>query len=114
MSPMNDHGVEPRTLELFRRPAEHLGLPSAPEEGRIARVGRVRLPLTLTARPWVTLYRYPDGRLVGVVRLPVDGHFRSTLVSPARLYRYARRSGLGRLEEDLDRLRAHALGGGSA
>lgn len=111
---MNHHGVDPRTLELFRRPADHLEHPSAPDVGRIARVGRVRLPLTLTVRPWVTLYRYPDGRLVGVVRLPVDGHLRTTLVDPARLYRYARRSGLRRLTEDLDRLQAHALGGEGA
>ncbi len=104
------HGVNPRTLEPSFDSDEHPRCPPAPAGGGIARLGRVRLPLTLTARPWVTLYRYPDGRCVGVVRLPVDGRFRRTLVPLATLYRYARRSGLGGLVRDLDRLGAHAPG----
>lgn len=35
----------------------------------VRRLGRVRLPLAGAYRPWATLYRFPDGRTLVLVRL---------------------------------------------
>ncbi|MGI0054007.1 MAG: hypothetical protein ACRECR_07135 [Thermoplasmata archaeon] len=74
-------------------------------------MGRVRVPLTLPCQPWATLYRMPDGRLLAVLRLLRDGVPGPTVISTATLRRYARRSGLKRLESELERLVDHALRG---
>jgi hypothetical protein len=34
----------------------------APGRSAPRRIGRLRLPITLTARPWATLYEMADGR----------------------------------------------------
>jgi len=77
---------------------------------RVRRIGRTRLPLTLTHRPWATLYRFPDGRLLWSVRLwEVDGPVRR-LFPTGMLLAYARLNRLGFLEAELDRL-TRAAGG---
>ncbi len=36
---------------------------------RVRAIGRLRLPIAGPYRPWATLYRFPDGRLLWLVRL---------------------------------------------
>lgn len=77
------------------------------------RLGRVRVPLTLTVRPWATLYELPDGRRLYCLRLWQDGAPRRRCVPPATLRRYAVQSGLSALRAELRALeRSEAAGHG--
>lgn len=75
---------------------------------RIERIGRVRVPLTLTHRPWATLYRDTRGAETWLVRLPDGGRPRVVAVSTERLLAYAAVCGLRRLEADVELLRRAA------
>jgi len=68
----------------------------------------VRLPIAGPYRPRARLYRYPDGRLVWLVRLWEHDRAVPHVVSTATLREFARRSGLARLRADLDALEERA------
>jgi hypothetical protein len=74
----------------------------APSPGRVRRLGRLRLPLSLRQRPWATAYRLPDGRTIWCVRLCRNGEVVRSVVSTATLRAYARRSGLVGLADAVD------------
>ena len=74
----------------------------------LSRVARVQVPLTLTVRPWATLYRLPDGARIWCLRLPSGGEVRSRCVRTGTLLRYARSSGLVELEDELAEALARA------
>ena len=73
------------------------------------RVGEVRLPVAGPYRPRARLYRYPDGRLLWLVRLWEFDRAVPHLVPTHVLREFARRNGLARLgteiEDLLDRAR---------
>jgi hypothetical protein len=75
--------------------------PNSPSERRAVPRARVRVPLTLTVRPWATLYVLPDGRRWWCLRLRENGTVRTRCVSTDRLRSYARRNGLAQLEREL-------------
>lgn len=79
-----------------------------PEAARVDRVGRVRVPLTLTHRPWATLYRGPAGDEIWTLRLSDGGRPKVVCVTTERLLRYAVVSGLAQLWRDIERLRGSA------
>jgi hypothetical protein len=68
----------------------------------VRRIARVRVPITLTVRPWATLYRLPDGRRLWCLRLWEGEAPRRRCVSTERLRAYARASGLPGLERELE------------
>jgi hypothetical protein len=76
---------------------------TAPFEGRVRRVARVRVPLSLTCRPWANAYRLPNGTTVWCLRLWQDGHLERVVVSTASLRAYAVRSGLRTLAAAIER-----------
>ena len=80
---------------------------------RVRRIGRLRLPVTLTCQPWATLYRLPDGRLVFCVRLWGTGGPVTRVLPLATVRAYARRSRLDALAREIDDLlaRSSARGG---
>jgi hypothetical protein len=68
------------------------------------RIGRLRLPIAGPYRPWATLYRLPDGRLLWTVRLWDDGR-PVRHAYPTRVIRaFARANGLRALAEEVERL----------
>lgn len=73
------------------------------------KVGELRLPLAGPYRPRARLYRYPDGRLLWLVRLWEYDHAVPHLVSTAALREFARRNGLPRLRAEMDALLDRAL-----
>ncbi|HYB63270.1 MAG TPA: hypothetical protein VEE86_02465 [Thermoplasmata archaeon] len=76
------------------------------------KVGELRLPIAGPYRPRARLYRYPDGRLLWLVRLWESDRAVPHLVPTAVLHEFARRNGLVRLRVEIDELleRAGALG----
>ncbi len=74
---------------------------AASKAARVTRLARLRVPVTLTARPWATLYRLPDGRRLWCLRLWDGNAPRRRCVTTARLLEYARASGLRELERAL-------------
>lgn len=74
----------------------------------VRRVGRLRLPLAGPYRPWATLYRFPDGRTLWVVRLwDVDRAVRRVYAT-ATVRQWAARQGLVSLVAEVDALLADA------
>lgn len=86
-------------------PAEHLPswdgrtLPRA-----VVALGRIRLPLTLNHRPWVTLHRFPDGRLLWSLRLWDGDRPVERCVDSATLLRFARTNRLRDFEAQVEGL----------
>ncbi|HEV2317820.1 MAG TPA: hypothetical protein VGV89_09665 [Thermoplasmata archaeon] len=107
---MVDLAGAPRTQEAVFAGAEHAELPL----GSVRRLGRLRLPVTLTTQPWATLYQYPDGRRIWTVRLWWLDRPVSRLVPTDRLRRYARASGLHAVLAEIDDLLARCDRPGSA
>lgn len=95
-----------RTVEpLPTCSSEHFGISTAP----LRRVGTLRVPLGGPYRPKASLFRMPDGRLLWSVRLWVVDHVERRLVSTHVLRTFADRSGLARLQSEIDDLVARAL-----
>jgi len=94
MNPAQPCVVRP---EPVPEPISRLGRPAP----GVVRLGRVRVPLSLTVRPWATLYRLPDGRTLWCVRLRDAGEIRTRCIGTDRLLAYARSSGLARLEREM-------------
>ena len=89
--------------------AEHA--PSTRPEPRrsVRRIGRLRLPLTTCCRPWLTLYRLPDGRLLWCVRLWALDRAEPRVVTTDTLRRFADQNRLPQFRADVDRLLASAV-----
>ena len=73
-------------------------------EGRVRRVGGVRLPIAGPYRPRARLYQYPDGRLVWLVRLWEHDRAVPHLVSTEVLREFARRNRLPGVRAEVDAL----------
>jgi hypothetical protein len=71
---------------------------------RVRKVGELRLPIAGPYRPRARLYRYPDGRLLWLVRLWEHDRVVPHLVSSAVLREFARVNGLYRLRDEIDDL----------
>jgi hypothetical protein len=105
---MNSEGPNGRPTQ----PVPELILsPVDPDRPPVRRVASVRVPLTLTICPWATLYEFPDGRLLWCLRLPGVSGVRTRCIGSEALRRYARESGLTRLERGVSRALAKARGG---
>ena len=78
--------------------------------GRVRRVGRVRLPLALSYRPWATLYVLPDGRPWWVVRLWEGDRPVTRVVPTSALLRFARVNGHAAVARAVAELIASAVG----
>lgn len=89
--------------------AEHAGPAGTPRPAagsyRVARIGRLRVPIAGPYQPWATLYRLPDGRELWCLRLWSEGGPVRTVVFTATLLAYARRSRLRELEAEILDLR---------
>jgi hypothetical protein len=83
-----------------------------PRPARVRLLGTLRLPLAGPYRPRARLYRYPDGRLLWLVRLWEYDRPVSHLVSTATLRAFARVNRLPALRVEIDALvdRATAQG----
>ena len=79
---------------------------------RVRRVGEVRLPIAGPYRPRARLYRYPDGRLLWLVRLWEYDRAVRHLVSTAVLREFARLNRLPRLRAEIDDLVDRSAGRG--
>ncbi len=75
------------------------------------KVGEVRLPIAGPYCPRARLYRYPDGRLLWLVRLWEHDRAVPHVVSSWVLREFARVNGLARLRVELDALEERANGG---
>jgi len=97
---MHDPFGETNSTQLVPEPIET----STPQRrrGRLAPLARVRVPITLTVRPWARLYELPDGRRLWCLRLWEGERPRTRCVTTARLRAYARSSGLAELERAID------------
>lgn len=80
--------------------------------GRVRKVGEVRLPLAGPYCPRARLYRYPDGRLLWLVRLWEVDRAVPHLVSTEVLQGFAHRNGLPRLRAEVDALVERATASG--
>jgi len=67
-------------------------------------VGELRIPLAGPYRPRARLFRYPDGRLLWLVRLWEYDRAVPHLVSTAVLREFASANGLAQLRADIDAL----------
>jgi hypothetical protein len=90
-----------RSPEPVRSAPAELVPPARP---LVRRLGRVRVPLSLTQQPWATAYRLPSGKTIWCLRLPQGGTVVPLVVPTARLREYARRSGLDRLDAEIARI----------
>lgn len=86
--------------------------PSLPLD--VVAVGRMRLPLTLNHRPWITLYRFPDGRLLWTVRLWDGDRPVHRCIGAATLLRFARVNQLWDFENQVEALLLRAVEGHAA
>lgn len=93
------------SIEPLPTRSSELALPAC----RLRRIGRLRVPLAGPYRPWATLYRFPDGRLLWQIRLWEYGEPVRRLVSTATLRAYALRSGLAGLADSIDALVLEAV-----
>jgi len=75
-----------------------------PTRGRVRRIGEIRLPVAGPYRPRARLYRYPDGRLLWLVRLWETDRVVPHLVSTEILREFARSSRLPRVRAEIDLL----------
>lgn len=80
--------------------------------GRVRKVGELRLPIAGPYHPRARLYRYPDGRLVWLVRLWEYDRAVPHLVATATLRQFACVNGLPRLRAEVDALVERATGNG--
>ena len=78
------------------------------EAATVRPIGRLRIPLTLTHRPWATLYRLPDGRRWWIVRLWETDRPVARRLSTAALRAYALANHFVELATEIDRLDAAA------
>jgi hypothetical protein len=83
-----------------------------PRFRRVQPIGEVRLPIAGPYRPRARLYRYPDGRLLWLVRLWEGDRAVPHLVPSAVLREFARINGLARLRAEVDALVERARRGG--
>jgi hypothetical protein len=97
----NSRRAARRSPEPVRRAVPELASEPRP---LVRRLGRLRIPLSLTHRPWATAYRLPSGQTIWCLRLRQDGHIGRSVVPTRVLRGYARRSGLSALEAEIDRL----------
>ena len=95
---------------LQPNPARSVRPELAPPVPKIRRVGRIRLPLTLTHAPWATLYLLPDETRRWTVRLWEGEAAVRRCVSSATLLRFVRRSRLRATELEIVALLAAAGG----
>jgi hypothetical protein len=74
--------------------------------GRTAtrRIGRLRLPIALTARPWATLYEMPDGTRLWCVRLWDEDRAVRRCFTTGYLIAFARLNGLDALRAEIEEL----------
>ncbi|MGI0132647.1 MAG: hypothetical protein ACREDK_06105 [Thermoplasmata archaeon] len=72
--------------------------------GRVRRIGRVRIPIALTVRPWATLYALPDGRRWWIVRLWEVDRPVPRVLTTTQLLVFARCSGLVEVTRAIDDL----------
>jgi len=84
-------------------PVPRQPLPNRSPE-RVRRIGALRLPIAGPYRPRARLYRYPDGRLLWLVRLWEYDRPVSHLVSTDVLREFARINRLPRLRAEIDAL----------
>jgi hypothetical protein len=100
------------TPRAARRSSEPVRAASAdhasPTEPLVRRIGRVRVPLSLTRQPWANAYRLPNGTTVWCLRLWQDGRVVRAVVSTATLRGFAVRSGLSSLVVAIDAAAAGA------
>lgn len=75
---------------------------------RVRKVGELRIPIAGPYRPRARLYRYPDGRLLWLVRLWENDRAVPHLVSGAVLREFARINRLARLRAEVDELEGRA------
>jgi hypothetical protein len=73
-------------------------------------VGRIRLPLTLTHRPWATMYRSPDGATFWVVRLWIVDRPVGTRFATSTLHEYAVRNQLPAVAKAIEEVVEQAYG----
>lgn len=78
---------------------------------RVRKVGELRLPIAGPYRPRARLYRYPDGRLLWLVRLWEVDRPVPHLVSTEAIREFARWNRLPRLRSEIDALVERATGG---
>lgn len=78
--------------------------------GPVCPVGRLRIPLGGPYRPWATLYRFPDGRLLWHLRLWEGTRAVPRLVSTNVLRQFARINGLPALGRAIDELARRGVG----
>jgi len=76
----------------------------SPTSGRVRKVGELRLPIAGPYCPRARLYRYPDGRLVWLVRLWEVDRAIPRLVSTDVLREFARTNGLSGVRAEVDAL----------
>jgi hypothetical protein len=93
-------------------PSEPVPSQPLPEHGRLGvhKVGEVRLPIAGPYCPRARLYRYPDGRLLWLVRLWEHDRAIPHVVSTWVLREFARVNGLAGLRIELDALEERANG----
>jgi len=72
--------------------------------GRVLLIGELRLPIAGPYRPRARLYRYPDGRLLWLVRLWEYDRPVPHLVSTAVLREFARVNRLPEVRAEVDAL----------
>jgi hypothetical protein len=68
------------------------------------RIGRLRLPIALTARPWATLYEMPDGTRLWCVRLWEEDRAVRRCFTTGYLIAFARLNGLDALRAEIEEL----------
>jgi hypothetical protein len=88
------HDVAERTLAIRVPPGR-----STPR-----RIGRLRLPIALTARPWATLYEMRDGSRLWCVRLWDEDRAVRRCFTTAYLIAFARLNGLDALRAEIEEL----------
>ena len=67
-------------------------------------LGRLRLPISLTVRPWATLFEMPDGRRLWCVRLWDEDRAVRRCFSTGYLIAFARLNGLGALRLEIEEI----------
>lgn len=70
----------------------------------VRRIGRLRVPLAGAYRPWANLYRLPDSRTIAILRLWEGDRPVRRVVPVDALVRYAERSQLPALLDELRNL----------
>ena len=68
------------------------------------RIGRLRLPIALTARPWATLYEMPDGTRLWCVRLWDEDRAVRRCFTTGYLIAFARLNRLDALRAEIEEI----------